>query len=110
VAETHQPAVDAAKKDPVATTAGWNCFCEIAQLTDKDNDLKACQDNSANPVYNDLNEQVDGWCYVDATTAVPIGNPDIVKNCPETEKRIVRFVGEGAAKPGATLFITCSGE
>ncbi|MBW2456602.1 MAG: hypothetical protein JRI68_18940, partial [Deltaproteobacteria bacterium] len=53
---------------------------------------------------------VHGWCYVDATTVPPTGNPEIVANCPETEKRIIRFVGNGKGATGATLFITCSGE
>jgi len=61
----------------------------------------------ANPPLNTAGEEVNGWCYVDATTQPVIGNEEIVKNCPETEKRIVRFVGQGAAKPGATMFISC---
>ena len=108
VSPEHKPAQDAAQKDPVAETAGWNCFCEIKQTTGED--LVACQDDTGNPPVNMSGASVNGWCYVDATTAPPTGNPEIVKNCPETEKRIVRFVGEGGAKPGATLFITCSGE
>ncbi len=36
--------------------------------------------------------------------------PEIVANCPETEKRIIRFVGNGKGATGATLFITCAGE
>jgi len=32
----------------------------------------------------------------------PIGNPEIVKQCPDTEKRTIRFVGAGEVKPGAT--------
>ena len=30
--------------------------------------------------------------------------------CPENEKRIIRFVGEGEGAAGAVLFITCTGE
>jgi hypothetical protein len=116
VSAEHQPAVNAAKEDTIAETAKWNCFCEIAQVTNTDvngtvtGNLDACQDKVENPPLNVSGQEVNGWCYVDATTTPITGNPEIVKNCPETEKRIVRFVGEGGAKPGATLFITCSGE
>ena len=102
------PAVLAALDDPLAQQAGWNCFCELTQTTG--DDLKACQQQvSDNPV-NSNNEAVHGWCYVDATTVPPTGNSAIVENCPPTEKRIVRFVGDGAGRPGSTLFITCSGD
>lgn len=103
-------AIDAAKEDPIYTSAQWNCFCKITQtlnISDQQNNLDACQDKVENPPLNAAGEEVNGWCYVDATTTPTIGNIEIVKNCPETEKRIVRFVGEGAAKPGATLFISC---
>jgi hypothetical protein len=96
------PAVKAAKGDPLFQTANWNCFCEIQQLQGKD--LEACQQSKEEPT------NVHGWCYVDATTVPPVGNPDIVAKCPSTEKRIVRFVGEGQGETGATLFITCSGD
>lgn len=115
VTEDHQPAVDAAKADPIAKTAGWDCFCEIKQLTNGDPDtsaddaLTACQTQTADPPLLG-SSQVDGWCYVDATTTPPVGNADIVKNCPETERRLVRFVGNGNPQPGSTLFITCAGE
>jgi hypothetical protein len=107
VAEEHKAAEDAARADPFAATAGWNCFCEITQLSgDK---LVACQqDENPAPVLN--NEGVDGWCYIDATTSPPTGNPEIVAKCPDTERRLIRFVGDGEAQPGGTLFITCSGD
>ena len=103
-------AIDAAKQDPIYATSQWNCFCKISQTTNIDaqqDNLKSCQDKVENPPLNSGGAEVNGWCYVDATTTPTIGNIDIVKNCPETEKRIVRFVGQGAAKPGATLFISC---
>lgn len=103
-------AIDAAKEDPVYASAQWNCFCKISQtlnISDTQNNLYACQNDVANPPLNTAGEEVNGWCYVDATTQPVIGNEEIVKNCPETEKRIVRFVGQGAAKPGATMFISC---
>ena len=52
---------------------------------------------------------VNGWCYVDDTTEPPICNGDIVGNCADTEKRLVRFVGAGNPMPSTVEFITCSG-
>jgi hypothetical protein len=54
-------------------------------------------------------QPVNGWCYVDASTVPATGNAEIVKSCPDNEKRMIRFVGDGEAATGATLFITCSG-
>jgi hypothetical protein len=108
VSTDHQQAVEAAKQDPIAETSAWNCFCEITQVTG--DNLTACQEKIENPPLNSAGEEVNGWCYVDATTSPPTGNVEIVADCPETERRIIRFVGEGGAKAGATIFITCSGE
>jgi hypothetical protein len=102
-----EKAVVQAKLDPLYKNAQWNCFCEITQTLGEER--KACQDQTANPPL--VNQTpVNGWCYVDATTVPATGNADIVKSCPENEKRIIRFVGDGEAATGATLFITCSGD
>ena len=106
--DSGHPAVKAANQDPLADAAGWDCFCEILQTQDED--LAACQQDISDAPVNQSGGAVNGWCYVDASRTPNIGNPDIVAACPETEKRIIRFVGEGQGKPGATLFITCSGE
>jgi hypothetical protein len=119
VESAHQAAVQAAQADPIAKASNWDCFCEITQLTGSTTSgctmasqatspLSACQcdDTTSDPIFN--GSQVDGWCYVDAGQSV--GNAKIVEKCPDTEKRLVRFVGNGNPKPGATLFITCSGD
>jgi hypothetical protein len=106
VAPEHQPAVQAAQSDPIASASGWDCFCEITQTSSTAQ--TACQNDENDPPVLKNGQEVDGWCYVDATTTPPTGNVKIVDKCPATEKRIVRFVGKGAAQPGATLFITCS--
>jgi hypothetical protein len=108
VTTDHAPAVKAALEDPIAKTSGWDCFCEIQQC--KDVQLTACQTNISDIPVDVNGAAVNGWCYVDATTSPPLGDPLIVDECPATEKRIIRFVGTGEAQPGATLFITCSGE
>jgi hypothetical protein len=120
VSTAHMPAELAAKQDPLDQTADWNCFCEITQAgtaapgesaADAAGDLTACQGDAADPPLNTVdNMTVNGWCYVDDSGATPIGNPKIVANCPATEKRLIRFVGQGQPTPGATLFITCEGQ
>ena len=116
VQEEHAPARAEVLADPLAATSGWDCVCETVQVPDSRNDVPddeerdACLNNPAEPVLTASGQNVDGWCYVDNTTSPPIGHADIVERCPPTEKRIIRFVGKGEAIPGATLFITCSGE
>ncbi len=90
-------AIKAAQEDNFANSE-WNCFCEIQQLAGAQRD--ACQ-TEAEPA-------VDGWCYIDP--AAGAGDPALVANCPDNEKRIVRFVGAGEPQSGTTVFITCSGE
>jgi len=102
------PAVKAAQQDVLAEAAQWDCFCEIVQLTDAD--LEACQTDISDTPVASGGGAVHGWCYIDASRQPPIGNPEIVESCPPTEKRLIRFVGEGQGAIGATLFITCTGE
>lgn len=99
-----EKAVTIAKQDPRSEAEQWNCFCEIPQSTGVD--LAACQnDVSDHPMVDGKN--VDGWCYVDAGTSPPVGNPELVSKCPDNEKRNIRFLGQAAVSPGATLFISC---
>jgi len=106
VSTQHQPAVDAAKQDPLYTTEGWNCFCEITQLNNMTaQNLTDCQQNAV-PTLSSSN----GWCYSDDSGAEAVGNPSLVKNCPDGEKRQIHFVGQGAPDPGSTVFITCEGQ
>jgi hypothetical protein len=100
-------AVNIAKMDPLAAKSGWDCFCEIPQSTGAE--LVACQqDPSPYPMVN--GDEVDGWCYVDANVSPAVGNPEIVAKCPDNEKRNLRFLGQGEAQSGATLFISCHTE
>ncbi|MEZ4306449.1 MAG: hypothetical protein R3F14_00150 [Polyangiaceae bacterium] len=117
VSAEHQAAVGAVQSQNAEQD--YNCFCEITQLENADTnvtqtecknsfdqpgfDLCACQYTPEGQIIN-----ADGWCYVDETSG--IGNPDIVENCPATERRIIRFAGAGEPAPGATLFITCTGD
>ncbi|MBK9264113.1 MAG: hypothetical protein IPM54_30470 [Polyangiaceae bacterium] len=96
--------VSIAKTDPLAAQAGWDCYCEVVQLEGAAKEV--CQHDTASaPMLN--GEPVNGWCYVDASTDPPTGNPELVAACPDNEKRKIRYAGHGEARPGATLFITC---
>ncbi|MFO0618366.1 MAG: hypothetical protein U0414_37580 [Polyangiaceae bacterium] len=119
----HQPAVEAAKADAFAPTGdfAWNSFCEITQLGGAFDDDGTTNDPDKNGAPSDRYEcqnldavpaSINGWCYVDATTVPPYGNPGLQDfgSCGDNEKRLVRFVNGGNVAKGATAFITCSGE
>jgi len=82
----------------------WNCFCEITQLTG--DEQETCQ-TDPDP---QSTAQSDGWCYIAATDTQQVGDPALVAACPDTERRLVRFVGEGDPRIGSTVIVTCSGE
>jgi hypothetical protein len=115
ISSDNEGAVASIEANAQAATAGWNCFCQIDQLSDtntsgqKTDDLHDCLTNTAASFNDDQGKPVNGWCYVD-TDVETSADPDLVKNCPETEKRIIRFIGDGNPVNGSTLFITCSGD
>lgn len=80
------------------------CGIEPAQ-TGGPEALRSCQEDAV--------PSATGFCYVDATQGV--GNPELVKECPATKKRLVRLVSaDQDANPlprkGATTFIACRGK
>ncbi|WP_437596374.1 hypothetical protein WMF28_27740 [Sorangium sp. So ce590] len=93
--------------DPVAAANGWNCVCEVEQLSAPD-ELKACQDTIPPAPVEVGGEKVHGWCYVDPRLG--LGKDEVVAKCPSTERRQVRFTGDGEARDGATQFVLCSGD
>ncbi|MGK4001033.1 hypothetical protein WMF31_00305 [Sorangium sp. So ce1036] len=101
----HSQAEAKVRELDIAKASGWDCVCEIQQLENEQADV--CRtDLNDNAQLN--GQPVDGWCYIDPS--IKVGNPDIVAGCPPTEQRIIRFMGEGKAQQGATLYISCSGE
>jgi hypothetical protein len=66
---------------------------------DKDRALQICR--------NDTDAAgVEGWCYVDDDAR--FSNPELVANCPSTQKRLLRFVGRGLGA-NTTTFVACTG-
>ncbi|MEO8184701.1 MAG: hypothetical protein ABI895_38320 [Deltaproteobacteria bacterium] len=86
--------------DPTCSKA---CLCEVQQVqdvqgADKARALQTCR--------QDLDAVgVEGWCYVDADAR---NNPELVRNCPATQKRLLRFVGRGLGA-NTTTFVACTG-
>jgi hypothetical protein len=83
--------------DPTCALA---CQCEVEQVRNA-SDRLACQ-NSDEAI------GVEGWCYVAATADQHVGNPSLVRDCPATERRLLRFVGEGLQDNSLT-FVACQG-
>jgi len=87
--------------DPTCSRA---CLCEVQQVSqvdrpDKDRALQICR--------NDTDATgVEGWCYVDDDPR--FSNPQLVANCPATQKRLLRFVGRGLGA-NTTTFVACTG-
>ena len=101
VASAHQPAVSDARQSKVAIEAGVDCFCQIGQLQGEQ--LDACRNNvDEEPRLN--GEPIHGWCYVDDNS----GNEQLISHCRETERHIIRFIGEGEPVNDSLIFITCS--
>jgi hypothetical protein len=76
------------------------CFCELAQ---------AEGDNRTHCLNETTNSDTPGYCYVDPFGEPPVGNPELVKDCNVTSKRLIRFVGPNTPTPGATAYIACLG-
>ncbi|WP_437670542.1 hypothetical protein [Sorangium sp. So ce131] len=107
VPDQHAVAEREVLQDPISKASGKNCVCEVEQLIDPA-ELKACQDTAPPAPVEVGGERVNGWCYVDP--GIGVGEPEVVAKCPSTERRQVRFTGEGEALPGATQFVICSGD
>lgn len=77
---------------------GSYCLCEITQH--EGGDLQTCQ-TSVDPA-----GVAPGYCYVDANLGE--AQAEIVKDCPATQKRLLRFAG-GIPAQGSVTFIACLG-
>jgi hypothetical protein len=104
VSADHQPLAEAFMSSDFVREAGWDCLCEIVQLT---GDAAAtCREDPGDDVTAG-GAAVNGFCYVDATATPPVGNPEITGHCPTEEQRLLRFVGEGTAVTSAGMRMVC---
>jgi hypothetical protein len=86
--------------DPSCSQA---CLCEIQQVqqvqgANPQEALRVCRQDLDAP-------GVEGWCYVDDSAG---SNPELVANCPATQRRLLRFVGRGLGA-NTTTFVACTG-
>jgi hypothetical protein len=74
--------------------------------------LKALEGADRDRCQNDASEMEDalGYCYVADTADQQIGNPKLVEQCRESEKRLLRFAGRNVPAQGSTVFIACAGD
>jgi hypothetical protein len=58
---------------------------------------------------NDPDESLSavGYCYIDAMASIPVGDPDLVAQCPPDQRRLVRFAGAGLPANGTQLLLLC---
>jgi hypothetical protein len=88
-----------------ATPCNQYCLCEIQQFTG--NDLNTCQTSPSAPT------NIYGYCYVDPTTTDDPGRKTaeeaIVAACPASQKRLLRFAGDGVPAKGSIAMIACLG-
>jgi len=74
------------------------CLCKVAQL--EGTELAACLAGSEDP-------NVYGYCYVDPSRG--LGGSSLVEDCDPTQRRMLRFMGEGLPENGSELFTACLG-
>ena len=94
--------------DNVNGSCDQMCMCQLRQLPAGSTERERClteqniEHTAASP----------GYCYIDP--ALGFGSPDLVAECPETQRRLLRFVGNealgmAAPAPNANVFIACAG-
>lgn len=77
-------------------------MCEIQQLlaSEDTSGLDSCLNNPDTSSGN-------GWCYIDPAKGV--GSDALVDKCPATERRKLRFVGDGTPANSTVTFVACAG-
>ncbi len=76
------------------------CLCQVDQIL-LEPALSQCQNEIAGSAS-------DGWCYVADTPQQSVGNPQLVQECPASERQLLRIVGEGVEDDSIAV-ITCFG-
>lgn len=91
--------------------ADLDCFCAIEQVVPNDfsapNALPCQMDPSDAPV-DAKGNPLDGFCYLDPHHG--LGDAALTESCPVDEKRLLRFVGDGAPAPSSITYVACVGE
>jgi hypothetical protein len=88
--------------------AQGSCFCEIVQLHDGDDPNHPMSGTICETQPSPPGDEPAGWCYVDPSQTMNAAQCPIVKACPPTDRRIIRFVSPPSEpRPGGTAFIMC---
>ncbi len=90
---------------------GKSCICQIQPVAEEY--MRDCQTNAALETSSSRNAV--GWCYVDPAQEIEsdsarAGACAVVSKCPSTNKRLIRFAGQGhigEPRPGAEAVILC---
>jgi hypothetical protein len=83
---------------PTGIDCNDHCVCKLATL--EGNALDACRAGSLDP-------NIYGYCYIDPEQR--LGSPALVADCPESEQRTLRYMGQGVPANGSVLFTACLG-
>ena len=76
------------------------CACELVQCSGAA--LTQCQ-TDATPIA----QLPAGFCYVDAATVPPLGDPSLVASCPTDSRRELRILGPAPAEPAPWMYVGC---
>ena len=114
VSAAHQEALDRLRETDDAKSHGWNTFCEIVQLDPGGVAAETCRTEEFGEALDESGNPAHGFCYIDATTVPPIGNPELVDWwCPEHPLRALHFVdvdAVAAAPESQSVTVVCSHE
>jgi hypothetical protein len=86
-----------AKNAPACSSV---CACSLNETEGAA--LTACRSNT------DPNVQAPGFCYVDPENG--LGDPGLVRNCPSSKRRLLRFVGPETPAAGSIVYMACMGK
>lgn len=114
VSADHQGALERLMASDNAKNGGWNTFCEIPQLDPASAAAENCRTEEFPHVERADGRRTNGFCYIDATTVPPTGDPEIAGYCAASgPPRSLRFLDGDAttATPDSqSLTIICSHE
>lgn len=96
VPSAHAEALEMAQQASPTKDHDLDCFCEIPWLGEAEKD--ACQNDVDEPPQS-AGQPIDGVCYIDATVAPVLGNPELAKVCLPTEQRFLRLAGQASPTP-----------
>jgi hypothetical protein len=104
--EVDSQLVDSAR---ATLAASKNCDSDPNTPAPDCNAFHFCEIKQANPSCLSLVPQGGsiGWCYVEPDHSPPLGDPELVRNCPANQRQIIRFVGENTPVRDGVVLLSC---